>query len=228
MNTRSRILIAAASVVVLLVVIAAFAFMPCRGVTAGSCDDHESSLPGSAAVASTLTADLRPTGRSGPFVRLRGNVLTVRDGEGEHEFLVTAETEVARGVGHQFVTDHDLGRILPTDSLTVVGLGSPGELPVAEAITVNGFIGRDGIVISRGEFYVDVRLRRDRLSSEYDETATRIWTNRSTSYGRPRTAGVPNSGDASADDVLPGRHAAFQGFTADDGEYVAILVWLSD
>jgi len=108
-------------------------------------------------------------------VSVSRSALTVEDVFGAMERVdVDASTEVTRGAGYVSVTDQNTSRLQPGDALSIYGVALGGGVFRAGRITANGFIGRDGLVAQSGSGFIDVRLRKARLSTEYNETPERF------------------------------------------------------
>ena len=99
----------------------------------------------------------------GRLVSLSGTTLTVEDVFGAQQRVQTdASTDVLRGTGYTYFSDHDLSRLRLGDYLWIAGNAVDRGVFQAGRITANGFIGRDGIVTDRGHGFIDVRLRKSR------------------------------------------------------------------
>ncbi len=162
-------------------------------------------------------------GSMGRLLRIEGNVLTIDDGEGERSFLFDAATEVHRAIGNAWTVDHDVSRLRTGDYVFISVRRQPDGSALAVAVSANAFVTRDGIVAARGDDYFDARLRRDRLSPEFEDTPTRVWLDPKATLNGVRLDLLKQVGSL---DYLPvGSHVSFQGYIADDGSRVALLLW---
>lgn len=157
---------------------------------------------------------------SGRLVSLANGVVTVEDGEGRHSVAYTAETQIRRGAGYVFVTDNDASRLHLGDSLFVEAI--PSESLFAKVITANAFIGRDGLVAASGPDYLDVHLRPDRLATEYEDQMRRFYIDPSATIEQ---IGPDMRKTIEFRDMSWADNVHIQGFIADDGALVALLIW---
>lgn len=175
-----------------------------------------------------IFATQRPSTRItfvGRLTRIASNELIVADGNGEQSIDVDSSTELSRGDGHIWKTDHDLTRLKPGDDVYVVQAANANNDFVAEDVTANSFIGRDGIVAAVGKDSLSLRLRTDRLSKDFAPDSTIFYIDPSTRIVRLGPGG--SQANLVLSDLQPGQLVALQGYIADDGAMVALYVWPS-
>jgi DNA-binding CsgD family transcriptional regulator len=154
---------------------------------------------------------------SGRLVSVEAGSYFVDDGEREVEFVVTQDTLLDRGEGHMMVEDHDLSRLQPGDSLFVAAKFGTSPL-VAELITANGFIGRDGLIAAIGPDYLDVRLRGPEIDDDFSAESTRFLLD-------PSLTIQGGGGVLPLSALSAGERVQLQGFLAEDGALVALYIF---
>jgi hypothetical protein len=157
----------------------------------------------------------------GRLMSISGSMLIVEDVFGAQQRVQTGrETDVARGAGHTYVSDHDITRLQPGDALWIAGNVVDSDVFQGGRVNANGFIGRDGIIEDKSEAFIDVRLRKSRLATEFEDEPTRFLLDPSVQVQSPRgiTMGT----------AIEGTGAHIQGFIAYDGVYVALFLWLHE
>ena len=171
-------------------------------------------------------SDERYVGPIGRLAAMDGDVLTIVDGEGDHLVVADDATILSRPSGHQWATDRDLSRLRIGDSVAVAGHRQPDGSLLAVVLSANAFVTHDGIITSRAQDYMDVRLRLDRLSTEYAEDSTRVWFAPGLNVEQLRPLGGKEP--RSVGDLQVGTWVSFQGFFADNGDWVALYVYVTD
>ena len=171
-------------------------------------------------------SELRYAGRSGYLARVDGDELTIVDGEGDHLVKVDQQTILSRPAGHEMVTNRDLSRLRLGDNVFVSGHHQQNGTLRAAVLSVNVFVTRDGVIDATGPDYLDVRLREGRLSTNYAEDITRIWIAAAARIEWLRPGGRKEAVDHR--DFEVDAWISFQGFFADNGDWVAQYLYRSD
>ncbi len=213
-------LVAAAGLIVVSVLLAVVALTLTRSASTST------TPPTDAALQAVMDGQLPPSEERyeslyGRVSSIDGDVLMLADGEGDKEVQLDAATIVARPVGHTWSVDRDHSRLRIGDDVTIAGHPQPDSSLLAVVVSANIYVTHDGIITAIAADHFDVRMRKDRLSTQYNDEPTRIWLAPDVTFEQAGTTMQPGS----SNDLAVGRWVSFQGFHADNGDWVALYVY---
>jgi hypothetical protein len=182
----------------------------------GQADLPNTSEGGQSSLATPGATSSTVVGVIGPVVRVAQPVIIVRDGEGDHEVILSETTIIEGATNGRVIRDNNIDRVHLGDAVTVSGSrGASAGTIFATVISVNFFASRPAIVVSVNNMTVVAKMPLDNGSAPVlvelvvdPAVAVDAYTRR----------------PVSASALSPGQQIAVQAFRDEHGVFVVLSV----